>query len=38
VLLVLAGDTGATLVAVAVAPGCSAADTGLLAQTTVARA
>lgn len=38
VLLVLAGDTGATLVAVAVAPGCSAADTGLLAQTTIARA
>ncbi len=37
VLLVLAGDTGATLVAVAVSPGCSAADTGLLAQTTVAR-
>lgn len=36
VLLVLAGDADATLVAVAVAPGCSAADTGLLAQTTVA--
>lgn len=37
VLLVLAGDTDETLIAYAVALNCSAADTGLLADTTVAR-
>lgn len=37
VLLVLAGDTPRRLAVFAVAPGCSAADTGLLADTQVPR-
>lgn len=37
VLLVLQGDTAGTLTALAVAPNCSSAGTGLLADTTVAR-
>jgi hypothetical protein len=38
ILLVLAGDGGATLTGLAVAPTCGAADPGLLAETVVARA
>jgi len=37
VLLVLPGDTGATVAALAVAPSCSSVDTGLLADRTVPR-
>ncbi|OBF23102.1 hypothetical protein [Mycobacterium sp. ACS4331] len=37
VVLVLPGDTEDTVAAIAVAPNCSAADTGLLADRTVAR-
>jgi len=38
VLLVLAGESESTLVGVAVSSACSAADTGLLADTTIPRA
>jgi hypothetical protein len=37
VLLVLPGDTPRELVALAVAPNCSSADTGLIADTMVDR-
>jgi hypothetical protein len=38
VLLVMRGDTADTVIAFAVAPNCSAADTGLLATTAIPRA